>query len=359
MSPTKILLVEDSPVAMELLQRLFKSSPEVEVVGAARNGQEALEMLSRVDPTVICTDLHMAPIDGLELTKQVMATSPRPILVISNSVKNDDTKNIFGLLQAGAVDIFPKPMGNDYAQYEQVKQKLLAKIKLLSTVAVKAKPLTGASAIPSTGTAFGNTSPTPSPTFATTATGSLRAIAIGASTGGPQAIQKIITALPPDLPCPVICAQHISEGFLGGLISWLNEDSRLRAKVAEVGETPIPGIVYFAPEKSHLELDAQGKFTYSNFASATGTCPSIDTLFKSIARVYGSATAGILLTGMGTDGVEGMKAISGAGGTTIAQDEQTSVVFGMAKAAIAVGAVQKVLAIHEVAPFLLTKLAGK
>jgi two-component system chemotaxis response regulator CheB len=356
MAPTKILLVEDSPVAMELLQRLFKSSPEVEVVGTARNGQEALEILNKVDPTVICTDLHMAPIDGLELTKQVMATSPRPILVISNSVKTDDTKNIFGLLQAGAVDIFPKPMGNDYAQYEQVKQKLLAKVKLLATVPVKAKPLSGVSAsLPNVGAGL----PTAAPTFTGATNSSLKAIAIGASTGGPQAIHKIITALPGNLPVPVICAQHISEGFLGGLISWLNEDSRLRAKVAEVGETPIPGMVYFAPEKSHLELDAQGKFTYTNFASATGTCPSIDTLFKSVACVHGSATAGILLTGMGTDGVEGMKAIAGSGGTTIAQDEQTSVVFGMSKAAIATGTVQKVLGIHEIAPFLLTRLAGQ
>jgi two-component system chemotaxis response regulator CheB len=358
MAATKILLVEDSPIAMELLQRLFKSAPEVEVVGTARNGQEALEILPKVNPTVICTDLHMAPVDGLELTKQVMAHSPRPILVISNSVKADDTKNIFSLLQAGAVDIFPKPMGNDYAEYEQVKQKLLSKIKLLSTVTVSAKAMPGISAAPSMGATFGAGVPAVAPTFAAAATGSLRAIAIGASTGGPQAIHKIITSLPANLPCPVICAQHISDGFLGGLISWLNEDSRLRAKVAEAGETPVPGMVYFAPEKSHLELDAQGKFAYTNSAAVTGTCPSIDALFKSVARAYGGATAGILLTGMGTDGVEGMKAISGAGGTTIAQDEASCVVFGMSKAAIAAGAAQKVLGIHEIAPFLLTKLAG-
>jgi two-component system chemotaxis response regulator CheB len=333
---------------MELLQRLFKSTPEVEVVGTARNGREALAIIPQLNPTVICTDLHMAPVDGLELTKQVMATAPRPILVISNSVRADDTKNIFGLLQAGAVDIFPKPTGSDYVEYEQIKQKLLAKIRLLSTVTVKAKP------IPVVSASFGTGLPTVAPTLATTATGALRAIAIGAATGGPQAIHKIITALPPNLPCPVICAQHISEGFLGGLISWLNEDSRLRSKVATVGEIPAPGTVYFAPEKSHLELDAQGKFIYTNFTSVTGTCPSIDALFKSVARVYGAATAGILLTGTSLDGVEGMKAIAGAGGTTIAQNEQTCVVFGMSKAAIAAGAAQKVLGIHEIAPFLLT-----
>ena len=141
MAPTKVLLVEDSPLAMEVLQRLFKGAPDVEIVGTARNGQEALAMIPRLNPTVICTDFHMEPIDGLELTKQVMANFPRPVLVLSNSVKSDDTKNVFALLQAGASDIFPKPMGGEYAEYEAVKQKILSKIKLLSGMTVKAKPL--------------------------------------------------------------------------------------------------------------------------------------------------------------------------------------------------------------------------
>ena len=141
MAPTKVLIVEDSPVAMEILQRLFKSTPEVEIVGTARNGQEALAMIPRVNPTVICTDFHMEPIDGLELTKQVMANYPRPILVLSNSVKSDDTKNVFALLQAGASDIYPKPVGGDYSEYEAIKQRILSKIKLLSSMTVKARPL--------------------------------------------------------------------------------------------------------------------------------------------------------------------------------------------------------------------------
>jgi two-component system, chemotaxis family, protein-glutamate methylesterase/glutaminase len=141
MAPTKVLLVEDSPVAMELLQRLFKSTPEVEIVGTARNGQEALAMIPRLNPTVICTDFHMEPVDGLELTKQVMANFPRPILVLSNSVKSDDTKNVFALLQAGVSDIFPKPMGSEFPEYEAIKTKLLSKIKLLSGMTVKHRPL--------------------------------------------------------------------------------------------------------------------------------------------------------------------------------------------------------------------------
>ncbi len=141
MAPTKVLLVEDSPVAMEVLQRLFKTVPEVEIVGTARNGKEALAMIPRLNPAVICTDFHMDTMDGLELTKQVMANYPRPILVLSNSVKSDDTKNVFALLQAGASDIYPKPVNGDYAEYEAIKQKILSKIKLLSGITVKARPL--------------------------------------------------------------------------------------------------------------------------------------------------------------------------------------------------------------------------
>ncbi len=345
MSPIKVLLVEDSLIALELLQRLLKSSSEVNVVGTARNGQEALKLIPKVNPSVICTDLHMTPIDGLELTRQVMEKFPRPILVISNSVQEDDTKNIFGLLQAGAVDIFPKPTSGDYKEYEQVKHRLLAKIKMLSQVTVKAR---------STNATWRSTIANPN----INDTGILRAIAIGASTGGPQAIHKIITSLPPDFPIPIFCAQHIGDGFLHGLISWLKEDSHLNVKIAQIGETPAPKTVYFAPERAHLEFDAQGKFIYSNFTTATGTCPSIDVLFKSVARIYGKSSASILLTGMGTDGVAGTEAVNAAGGITIAQDEQSCLVFGMSKLAISAGAVGHILNLSEIAPFLLTKIAA-
>ncbi len=346
MSPIKILLVEDSLIALELLQRLLRSSSEVEVVGTARNGKEALELIPKVNPDVICTDLHMEPIDGLELTQQVMANFPRPILVISNSVQEDDTKNIFGLLRAGAVDIFPKPTSGDYTEYAQVKHRLLAKIKMLSQVTVTARSRSSDPELKSTISSANSQN-----------IGTLRAIAIGASTGGPQAIHKIITSLPPNLPVPIICAQHIGDGFLNGLISWLKEDSQLNIKVAQLGEIPAPKTIYFAPERAHLEFDAEGKFIYSNFTAATGTCPSIDALFRSVARIYGSSSASILLTGMGTDGVAGMDAVRAVGGMTIAQDEHSCLVFGMSKLAISSGSVQHILGLSEIAPFLLTKTA--
>jgi two-component system, chemotaxis family, protein-glutamate methylesterase/glutaminase len=343
MSPTKVLLVEDSLIALELLQRILRDSAEVEIVGTARNGREALELIPHVNPHVICTDLHMAPIDGLELTKEVMAKFPRPILVISNSVQEDDTRNIFGLLQAGAVDIFPKPMSGDYTEYEQVKQRLLAKIHMLSQVTVKARSIVPVHSI--------------DPTVLAQDPNALRAIAIGASTGGPQAIHKILTSLPQHFSAPIICAQHIGDGFLAGLINWLKEDAQLNVKIAHMGEIPAPNTVYFAPERAHLEFDAEGKFIYSNFTAATGTCPSIDALFRAVARRYGSASASILLTGMGHDGVAGTEAVAAAGGLTIAQSEPSCLVFGMAKLAIATGKVKQVLNVDDIAPFLLTKMA--
>ncbi|AFY95340.1 chemotaxis protein CheB [Chamaesiphon minutus] len=343
MSRIKVILVDDSPIALELLQRLLRSSSEVEVVGTARNGREALALIPQVNPNVICTDLHMSPIDGLELTKEVMAKFPRPILVVSNSVREDDTRNIFGLLQAGAVDIFPKPNGGEYSEYERVKDRLLAKIQMLSQVKVKAK--TAATTVPSSNSvANGNDA------------GTLRAIAIGASTGGPQAIHKILTTLPQDLPIPIICAQHIGDGFLTGLISWLKEDSKLNVKVAQIGEIPAPRTVYFAPERAHLEFDTEGKFIYSNFTATTGTCPSIDALFRSVARVYGRSSASMILTGAGNDGVAGTEAIAAAGGLTIAQDQSSCLVFGMSKAAIATGSVGHILNLSEIAPFILSKI---
>lgn len=345
-NPTSVLLVEDSPVALEILERLLSSSPDIKVVGKARNGQEALALIPKVQPKVICTDLHMKGMDGLEFTKQVMANDPRPILVISTSVQKEDIHTIFELLQAGAVDVFPKPSTGLASDYEQVKRDLIGKIRILSGVTVFTKRQQ-----PSVKAIEVNT-----PTAFTNITRAMRVVAIGASTGGPQAVHKILAQLPADFPLPIICIQHISQGFLQGLVDWLASECKVKVKIAQVGESPLPGTVYFAPDKSHLELDAQGKFIYSSSLPVDGHCPSITVTFKSIAKFYGRAAAGVLLTGMGRDGAEGMRAIAQVGGLTVAQDEKTCVVFGMPKEAIALHAVQHVLPIQEIAPVLLRKV---
>ena len=350
----KVVLVEDSPVALEILQRLLNSSPEVDVVGTARDGVEALEVITRTQPDVICTDLLMENMDGLELTKRVMAEDPRPILVISNFVQKTDVDNVFRLLQAGASDVFPKPSTDSPTDYERLKSALIAKIKVLSSMKVTAKrpgqSLSGLSHLSTSGAFAGTQS------LMTNVSSRVKVIAIGASTGGLQAIQKIVCQLPSNFPLPIICTVHVTQGVLTGLVNWLSSECPLKAKVAQVGETPVGGTVYFAPEKSNLELDMKGKFIYTPCPETDKHCPCISVTFKSIARYYGKATAGVLLTGIGRDGAEGLQAIAQAGGITIAQDDKGGA-YGMVKAAMGLNAVQQVLGIDKISPFLLKTIS--
>ena len=359
LSPIKVLLVEDSPVARIVLKRIFDASPEIEVVGTACNGLEALELIPKLQPEVICTDLNMAEMNGLEFTQEVMKKYPRPILIISASVQIKDTQNVFELLKAGALDVFPKPIGGLASDYDRLANELIAKVKVLSGVKVFTRhQRLGGIEIADRQIKKNNQLPmdnyqlfSKNLNFQT-----IKLLAVGASTGGPQALHSIISQFPVNLPVPVICIQHISEGFLQGLVDWLGCESKLPVKIAGLGELPQAGIVYFPPEKRHLELDAQGRFIYSESADFAGHCPSITVTFKSVASFYGRGAAGVLLTGMGRDGAEGMLAISRLGGLTIAQDEASCIVFGMPKEAIALGAAQHVLPVSAIAPLLLAKL---
>ena len=347
--PIRLLLVEDSPVALAILQRLLRDTPDIEVVGTARNGLEALALIPQVNPHVICSDLHMPKMDGLELTREVMARFPRPILVISASVQEEDTQNVFEILAAGALDIFPKPRTGLAAEYESAKQELITKIRILSGVSVftqhrRAVPPPSSPAVPIA---------PPAPTLDIRAP---RILAIGASTGGPQALQTIFEALPRHFPVPILCVQHISDGFLQGLIDWLNVCSALPIKIATSGEMPRPGVVYFPPERHHLQVNGRGQFELQRTAPVAGHCPSVTVLFEAVAAYYRRAAVGVLLTGMGRDGADGLQAIAQAGGTTIAQNEATCVVFGMPTEAIALGAAQHVLPIQGITPFLLNQV---
>ncbi|MUG98216.1 response regulator [Scytonema sp. UIC 10036] len=351
----KVVLIEDSPIALEILQRMLNSSPEIDVVGTARNGEEGLEVIIKTQPDVICTDLLMENMDGLELTRRVMAENPRPILVISNYVQKTDIDNVFRLLQAGVVDVFPKPATNSPTDYEKLKAALIAKIKVLSHMKVMSKrqykPL------PDSGELTTSELGLKTNLSKLMATSRVQMIGLGGSTGSLQTIQKILNQLPSDFPLPVICVLHVGEGVLSGLVKWLSSECALRVKVAEVMEFPSPGTVYFAPEKNHLELDSQGAFIYSRTIRGEKYCPSITVTFKSVANYYGRATAGVLLSGIGNDGAAGLQTISAAGGITIAQNE--NIMFGMVKEAISLNAVQNLLSIEDIAPFLMGILCEK
>lgn len=263
----------------------------------------------------------------------------------------DDPKNIFNLMQAGAIDIFPKPTTGLPSDYDRIRESLVTKIKVLSGVKVFTKPLP--KSVPSTTETIQTTLVKTSIPKSFKVTAPIKIIAIGASTGGPQALQKVLSPLPKDFPVPIICTQHISEGFLQGLVDWLASECRLKVTIATEGELPLPGNIYFAPDGSHLELNSLGKLTYKASGTVDGHCPSVTVMFNSAAKYYGKTTLGILLTGMGKDGAAGMKTIAEAGGITIAQDEASSVVFGMPKEAIAIGGAQYILPVKEIAPSLL------
>lgn len=372
--PIRVLLVEDSPVALVILKRILAASPDIEVVGTARHGREALELIPKLQPQVICTDYHMPHMNGLEFTEEVMMRFPRPILVISASVQAEDTQTIFKMLNAGAVDVFPKPRSPSVEEYELLKQELISKIKILSGVTVFTRHRRSSNITApvdrTTRTTESNRQAVKLDTKTTISVSRSAGInslfqstyskpkilSIGASTGGPQALNNILSQLPINFPLPILCVQHISEGFLQGLVDWLSSECQMPVKIANFGEIPKPGVIYFPPEGRHLELDSFGKFICNNSPPVSGHRPSVTVTFNSVAKCYGAANIAVLLTGMGRDGADGMLAIAQAGGLTIAQNEASCVVFGMPKEAIALGAAKHILPVNEIAPMLLRQL---
>ena len=349
--PIKVLIVEDSFVALTILKRILNSAPDIEVLETATNGVQGLELVAKLKPNVICTDLHMPKMNGLEFTQEVMALYPTPILVISASVQDEDTHHVFRLLDAGAVDIFPKPRSGQPSDYDLISQPLINKIRLLSGIKVFRKNRKTTSSFTT------NTTPTISPNVTSNLVQTTtKIIAIGSSTGGPQALVEILSTLPANFPTPIVCVQHISDGFLGGLVDWLGNSCRLKVKIAQTGEKPEAGNVYFPPERHHLEFDSTGRFFCFTGMPVSGHCPSVTVTFKGVAKAFGKNAIGILLTGMGRDGADGLLSMYQVGAYTIAQDETTSVVFGMPQEAIKLGATKKVLPIGAIATHLISLL---
>lgn len=349
--PIRVLLADDSEIALSILRRIFAKSAEVEVVGTAKNGQEALRLAEQLEPMVICTDLHMPVMDGLEFTERIMRENPRPILVISDAVHKEDADNVFRLLEAGALDVFPKPKGGSAEDYERVADELIRRVRILAGVRVFRKRcgkiLGGATPGASTPPARNGNSRQP-----------MRIVAIGASTGGPQALLEILTNLPQDFPVPLVCVQHISRGFLPGMVKWLSAHAKLNVTIGKTGETPVKGNVYFAPDDAHLEIDRSGKLLISQSDVYDGHRPSVTILFRSVAKYYRQQAVGVLLTGMGRDGAEGMLNIVSAGGFTLAESEDTCIVYGMPKQAIEAGAASCVLPLRKIAGKLKEICAG-
>ena len=350
-SPIRVFLVDDSPLALVMLKRFLATSPAIELVGTARDGLEALASFERAQPDVICTDYLMPNMDGLALIQRTMEVFPRPILVISSTIDPQESHRAFPLLQAGAVDVFPKPTAS--APFEQSAAELVQKIKLLSGIRVIRRLASSTTHTDISQKPTAAPAPTLPLSLPVEKTKLIRLIAVGASTGGPQVLQTLFSDLPKDFSCPILCVQHISRGFLAGLVDWLDSQCRVHVKIAAHGELALPGTIYFPQEDTHLEVDKHRRLLCAQMPPVGGHRPAITTTFEAVARHFGHSALGILLTGMGSDGAPGLESIQRAGGTTWAQDEASCVVFGMPKQAIALGAVQSILSPPQIARALI------
>lgn len=329
----RVLLAEDSAVTREFLVYLLSQDPDIEVVGTVRDGAEAVARAADLRPDLILMDVHMPRMNGYEATRLIMERTPTPIVMISASFDTENLPLTFEAIKAGALTIVEKPGGPGHPDHERSVRHLLDTVRLMAEVKVVRRWPRRA------GTR---------PPAAPPATGKVRLIGIGASTGGPPVLAEILGQLTGELRVPVLVVQHIASGFGAGLVSWLQNCTALPVKQAEAEEPLRSGSVYFAPENLQMAVTADGRIRLSAGPAEDGFCPSVTYLFRSMAAAFGPAAAGILLTGMGRDGAAGLAELRAAGGITIAQDQESSVVFGMPGAAIRLGAAAHVLSPPEI-----------
>jgi two-component system chemotaxis response regulator CheB len=309
------------------------------VVGEAASGEQALELLMVVKPDLILMDILMPGIDGLKTTERIMELRPTPVLIISSVVGRSVGLN-FKALQAGALDIIAKPNESQFRS-ESLRKRFLRHIRLLNDVPVVTRR--GASV------SRRDRRPTVEPEKVTFVRRHIRLLAVGASTGGPPALQVLLSSLGPDVPFPVLIVQHMSTGFIGALADWLLHTTGRHVVLAEHGIQPIPGNIYLAPDHCHMKFQ-DNSIVLSDDEQLRAHCPSVDVLFESIAEDKIAAnTVAVILTGMGSDGAIGLEQIRRSGGWSIAQDKSSSVVFGMPQAAIERYAVDEVVPLDRIA----------
>jgi len=344
----RVLVADDSPLMCKILTNILNSDPQILVVGVAHNGKEAVEVVSNLKPDIITMDIHMPVMDGLEATKQIMSYRPTPILIVSTSIFKVGMEKVFKAISYGALDVIDKGEieagGN-----KETEKALIDKVKFLSGVRVIYHPLAKVE------------KDKESKTLSVPKLSSLeRIVAIASSTGGPQALLKILKSFPADFPCGIVIVQHITSGFVEGLVDWLDTECQLNVKVAEDSEEISPGVAYIAPCDVQMRVETHGRIKLSQEPPHDGHRPSGDILLESVARVYKSGAIGVILTGMGRDGAVGIKSIKHMFGQTIAQDEKSCVIFGMPKVAIEMNVVDKVLPLDKIAEEVVRLLyAGK
>ncbi|RJP86514.1 MAG: response regulator [Desulfobacteraceae bacterium] len=338
-----VLIVDDSLTTREYLRHIITSVPDLAIAGEANNGKEALALAESTKPDVIIMDIQMPGMNGYEATRAIMEKCPTPIIIHSTLVAPGQTENIFKAMKAGAVAVAQKPPGIGHPDAPLLIEKLLRTVRLMSEIKVirlfkkKTKSLSPA---PIEAQAVKQNTP------------STGIIAIGASTGGPPIIQGILDNLEKNFSIPIIIVQHIASGFLDGMVEWLSKTTPLPLKIIKTGEPISGGQVYFAPENDYVDITASRTFLLTKINHKENLKRPISHLFSSVANVYKNTGVGVLLTGMGNDGVSGLKEMKAQGAMTLVQDKDSAIVFGMPGEAIKVKAETYVLTPEDITAYL-------
>ena len=342
----KIAIANDVAMAAEALRRVVASTAEHQVLWIARTGLEAVRMCADNRPDLILMDLNMPELDGVEATRQIMEQSPCAILVVTGRPQ-DNVNQVFRALGAGALDVTATPVLQGHPSGEA---ELLAKIRTMDKLI---RHSGGSQAMsPRTGGA-GSLPCDPRDNHVTAL------LAIGASTGGPVAISKLLAGWTPPRGCAVVVVQHIDEHFADNFARWLGEQVEMPVRAIEDGDELQAGTVLIAKSNDHLKLDQHYRLRYDAAPRDYAYRPSVDVFFNNVAEHWRGEAVGVLLTGMGRDGAEGLLAMRRAGHTTIAQDQASSAVYGMPRAAAEIDAAQMVLPLHKIAAVLRSTLGGK
>jgi two-component system chemotaxis response regulator CheB len=329
----RVLLVDDSPSVRAVLRRFFSRTRDIKVVGEAADGEQAVQAVLDLQPQVVVMDLQMPVLDGYEATERIMAVRPTPIVVLSSRANRNQIQTAFEAMKRGALEVLPKP--EDTPSWQQLAESLPETVRTVAEA--QAAPRRSPRPRPHPQTSRTRTALGPEALPA--APSELRWVAIGASTGGPAAIRELLAEIPAEAPLGVVIVQHIASGFELGFADWLNKELPFDVRLAQDGEALRPGAVRLAPGGAHLRVEAGGVLRLDPDTPARrGHRPSVDEMFLSCAAHCPHEVAGVLMTGMGADGVEGLLALRQAGGVTLVQDEASSAVFGMPRVALEKGA---------------------
>src|SRR5881392_4346675 len=356
----RVLVVDDSSFMRKVLEGIFSGDDQLQVVGNAKDGREAVAMAESLKPDVITMDINMPHVDGLQATAEIMTTNPKPIVIVSSESK-EGAASTLRALELGAIEFVAKPSGGIDLDMQSVKEELLRKVRMAAKVRVVRTATRLASSIQSAGgsakpAAAAKASPRPS---AASSDQRFPVVVLAASTGGPATVMRIAPGFTGDFPAAVILVQHMPAAFTTQYATQLAEFTGIRVKEAEAHESLQPGTLYICPGGQHLRVTSTGRIQLDGTSGRiNGYLPNIDATMESVAAFAGPLSIAGILTGMGNDGAQGATAIKAAGGLVLAQDEATSVIFGMPAEAIKAGAVDQVLSIDDIYPAIEKRVLG-